>query len=160
VVRHLLRQLLEKDDHLPEDVLSLYEKSTKAKSELTAKQWIDTFCKLVSSSAQVYILLDGFDECPDRLGVNRFFRDLKHTTAKCYVAARAPIDLEVDFHGNSEIEVLASKADLETYIQLRLEENEDLDGLLTDSLRAEVVATLIGYANGVKVFHSTHPEYH
>ncbi|KIX00054.1 uncharacterized protein Z518_10981 [Rhinocladiella mackenziei CBS 650.93] len=152
VVRNLLRQLLENDDHLPEQVLCLYEKAGQTKTEPTDKVWIDTLCKLIPSSPQVYVMIDGFDECPDHLGLSRFFRHLKQTAAKTYVAGRAPIDLPVDSTGHRWVEIIAPKSDLATFIKSCLEEDEELESLLTESLRDEVVETLIDYADGVKVF--------
>lgn len=149
VVRNLLRQLLQDEDRLPAEIASLHEKSLKTKTEPTYKAWIDSFLKLISTVPQVYILLDGFDECPDRVGLNRFFRAIKNTSAKTYVSGRASIDLEVDFHGNRELEILASEKDLAIYIESCLEDNEDLDAVLTDSLRAEIVAKLVAYVDGV-----------
>lgn len=151
VVRNLLRQLLEQDDHLPESILSLHEKSRQAELELTDKVWIDTFCSMISSSPQVFIMIDGFDECPDRLSLSRFLRSLKHTGAKLYIAGRSPIDVAFDFLGHHNIEMLAPKSDLITYIQSRLEADEDLGSLLAKSLMDEFVATLIGLADGVQV---------
>jgi hypothetical protein len=151
VVRNLLRQLLAHGDELPADVTSLYDRSAGGKTEPTDKVWIDTLCKLIHSSSQVYILLDGFDECPDRIGLNRFFRSLKLTAATTYVAGRAPIDLEVDFHRQIDVEIVAPRSALATYIESYFEEDEDLSALLTDSLRTEITTTLLDYAHGVKV---------
>ena len=152
VVRHVLRQLLESDDQLPEEISALYEKSLKTKTEPTEKAWIECLCTLIRPLPQVFILFDGFDEPPDRAGLNRLFRTLKNTTTKAYVAGRAPIELDVDFHGHSEFEILAPVEDLTTYIEYCLDEDGDLGALITDSLRTELVATLTECANGVKVF--------
>lgn len=154
MVRNLLRQLLEDGEQVPEALASLHERSLKTKTEPTYKAWIDILCKLIGTSPQVYILLDGFDECPDRAGLNRLFRGLKNMTVKSFVAGRGSIDLEVDFHGNRQLEILASEQDLTTYIESILEENEDLDTLLTASLRVEVIAKLVAYADGVFVHRS------
>jgi len=65
VVRHLLRQLLEHQDQLPQEVLTLYDKSKKSRIELTEKVWTNTFFTCMLSSSKLYIMLDGLDECPD-----------------------------------------------------------------------------------------------
>lgn len=154
MVRGLLRQLLEQYDRLPEAILSLHEKSRQAKSEITDKVWIDTLCKQVSSFPQIFIMLDGYDECPDRFGLSRLFRCLKQTAAKVYIAGRPPIDLATDINDRRDVEMLAREADLTTYIQSRLESDEELGHLLTESLNDEIIATLIDHAAGVQVIFS------
>lgn len=96
-------------------------------------------------------MLDGYDECPDRFGLSRLFRCLKHTAAKLYIAGRPPIDLATDINDRRDVEMLAREADLNTYIQSRLESDEELGPLLTESLNDEIITTLIDHAAGVQV---------
>jgi hypothetical protein len=153
VTRNLLRQLVEYLDDLPQDLLSLFEKSLKTKIEPSIKAWTDSLCTLIdTSTSEVYIFLDGYDECPDRQGLNRLFKRLEQTPAKTYVAGRAPIDLEVKFITNIELEIVAPEDDLTRYLELSLEEDEELDDLLTEPLRTEVVTTLVKQADGVYVW--------
>lgn len=151
MVRSLLRQLLEQKDQLPEAIISLHKKSRQAKFEITDKVWIDTMCKQISSSPQIFIMLDGYDECPDRVGLSRLFRCLKQTAAKLYIAGRPPIDLATDINDRRDVEMLAQEADSTTYIQSRLESDEELGPLLTESLNDEIITTLIDHAAGVQV---------
>ena len=94
-------------------------------------------------------LRNGYDECPDHRGLNRAFKNLDQTSAKVYVAGRAPINLEADIRGNSQLELTLSDSDLAIYFESCLEEDEHLDSLLGGSLRAEVISTLVKYADGV-----------
>ncbi|KAK5061461.1 hypothetical protein LTR84_008004 [Exophiala bonariae] len=151
VTRNLLRQLLEMTDRLPESILSLYEKNCQAKSEITDKVWIDTLCNQVRALPLVFIMLDGYDECPDRFGLSRLFRSLKYTAAKVYIAGRPPFDFDTDINSHGEIEILAEEEDLTTFIRSRLGRDEELESLLTTSLIDEIVATLIEHAQGVQV---------
>jgi hypothetical protein len=138
-------------DHLPESILSLYEKNCQARSEITDKVWIDTLSSQISLLPQVFIMLDGYDECPDRFGLGRLFRNLKYTAAKIYIAGRPPFDFDTDINSHGDIEILAQEKDLITYIRSRLERDEELDSLLTTSLIDEIVTTLIEHAQGVQV---------
>lgn len=62
VTRHLLRQLLDYIDNLPQEILQLFATTGKSRSELTDKVWLDVFCKILRSFPRVFVMLDGFDE--------------------------------------------------------------------------------------------------
>lgn len=148
VVRHLLRQLVEHEDHFPQEVLTLYDRSIKSRLDITEKVWTDIFFTCMLSSFKSYIMLDGLDECPDQRGLGRFLRRLRQTGTKIYLTGRTSSHLSLDLVIDHEIPIKASESDLITYIRSHIGEDKDLSALLTDSLTNDVVLQLGNYADG------------
>lgn len=148
VVRHLLRQLLQQEDLLPQEVLTLYDASTNSRNALTDRVWMNTFFACMLSASKHYIVLDGLDECADQRGLGTFLRRLRQSKTKIYLTGRASSHKSLDLLVDHKILIKAPQSDLVIYIKSFLEEDKDLSSLLTNSLNNDVVLQLADHADG------------
>ena len=151
VARSLLRQYLQHQVELPDSILNIQERHGRRGNEVDDQVWVDELLSQLQASKQAYIVFDAWDECADRTNTAEFVRRLNTSRAQVLMTSRPISDTVLSSEANISIEVSAQSADLKTYLEARITDNEDLGSLLHSSLKDEITAKVIEHAAGVYV---------
>lgn len=123
LVANLLQQLLRSKPQVPEDVISLYRRHSKAGTRPSRKELTELLHNQFRSFSEIFLVVDALDEIPEKGGEResfmddiRRFRDI-HQNIRILITSRRLVDIETDFAGESFIEVRAIQTDIETYVE-------------------------------------------
>jgi len=151
ILSYLLRQLLQQMGEIPENLADAYEKQIKLRRD-EVQSSIEAIIHARDQN-DVYLFLDGLDECEDattRTWVMSFLLSLcTYPCVRLAVTCRPFYeDIRSAFHQYPQIEILAHRDDLRKYIEARLEgkwHSERLD----KHLQNRIVNKIIEKSNGL-----------
>ena len=154
----LLWKIMASQAKIPDDLIQLFQQNRgpdKTSQSSRLEEFLISFC----NERQVYIVIDALDESGqtgDRRPLFKLLKRLEATRAKFFYTTRPDQkDIERHLRDHPRIVVEASEPDiisfLEQKIEERLEEEEELEDLLTQSLREEIISTLVARAHGMSV---------
>ena len=152
----LLRQFMASEERLPAALIDIYNQTNRSGESLQASRLEDvliTYCNEHST----YIIIDALDEFGHAGGRHLFLKFLKNleatSTRMFYTTRPGQKDIEKHLRGHPQIHVEASESDIIEFlnqrIDERMEEEEELEELLTSKFREEIISTLVRRAHGM-----------
>ncbi|KAH0551779.1 hypothetical protein GP486_007004 [Trichoglossum hirsutum] len=127
----IIRQLVERMQVIPEDVHTLYKKHCGKGTGPTSTEYLDLLRSLTNRYSEVYIVIDALDECIDKDGQPMWgglLTKLKNLVSNLRLLCTSRhIDYTSGILAESTaIEIRATDADIETYVQEQLLFKNDL----------------------------------
>ncbi|KAI9864361.1 MAG: hypothetical protein M1813_003281 [Trichoglossum hirsutum] len=143
ILRSLLRQMAERSESLPDEVLEMYNLCKESLREPSVSELVIS----LTAFTQGVILVDALDECRDK---DRLISALKQLlySFKILLTSRPFTDVRKSLSCLS-LEIIAPELDIRHYVLTRLQRNEDLDSLVTAGLRESIASQVLHRANGV-----------
>ena len=152
----LLRRFLSVEERLPSRLVDLYHRNMRAGSALpmsTIEDLLVDYCQ----SRLSYIVIDALDESglPDvRRDLLRLFKRLENTRSRLFFTTRpGQRDIERYLKGQPYIPIEATASDITRFlngrIDERMEEEEELEDLLSKELRKDIISTLVQRSHGM-----------
>ncbi|KAI7975642.1 hypothetical protein EIK77_003997 [Talaromyces pinophilus] len=148
-LRHLAVQLLDQDDHVPEDVVNLWKKGKSTNSSLLPDEIISIISSTVNNTSVAYAVLDGLDKCPFLAKLAKLLPKLSKTGLKIFATSRDLSDIRKHFDKSSHVEISATKDDLAHYIDWRLQEESEVDyDLMPQSFKSDLTSAVVNHVDG------------
>ena len=124
IARTILKQLIS-DVEIPDELLSLYKKSTEKNTEPGMGELIPLVQSCSRRFSSRYAVFDALDECSDthKEEILDLFVNLQKFGYKLLISGRPPLDA-CRFSNVSTTEIKATDHDIETYIMKKLEEQQ------------------------------------
>jgi Cdc6-like AAA superfamily ATPase len=120
ILAALLRQLVEQQDQIPEDVHKLYQ---SYKSSRPCSDELSKILSIIGNHDRVYLIVDALDECSEevRKRVCEKIQSLQDISKASFMATSRPIDaMNKEFPPNSRFEIRAQAEDVEMYLETEL----------------------------------------
>lgn len=146
VLGSIIQQLLYDHDSIPDVIHELYETNDRANFAPSHRQLGETLLTLCKAYfGQVFVILDALDECSDELrwGLLDFLRPIDN--CQLLVTSRLLAIIEEELEGFSVLEIKASKADIEIFINGQIETNRNLKKMVSKfpAIRGEIHAGVV-----------------
>ena len=123
LIASLLLQLLMQRDSLPVEVVALYERHAKHRTRPMLLECQNLLKDILSDFSQVYILVDGLDECPEAGSVRSDFlasvQELQ-PHASTLITSRYLPNIEKQLHGAVQLQLEPNDDDIRHYLEQRL----------------------------------------
>ena len=123
--------MVERRPAIPYEIRSLYEKHRGKETKPTYQEYLDLLQFLSHECSEVYIAIDALDECIDKNG-RIIWNDLL-SKLKSYVSnlrllytSRDIEDFSGILTGSTRIDIRASEADIQAYVQGQVKSAESL----------------------------------
>lgn len=104
---------------------------------------------------RVFIIIDALDECDGkrhRKEILRILKNLEIAPFSLFVTSRPhPQDIKQHFENATRIHVEASEKDLRTFCSRMIDENENINELVDEALREDILSTISRNAQGMYV---------
>ena len=153
IVSSLVRQLVQGSSSKFTPLQALYEALTeKGYTKPTLKDVETLLISICGTFDKVYIIIDALDECnlTQRKVLLPLFSVLQKASVNILATSRPHSqDLERTLGNQIKIDVRAAESDIQRYVSVQVEEDEDLMDLLADELREKIVSTLVNKSNGM-----------
>jgi len=157
IIGSLLRQLLENQQSVSQEVKKLYEHHRKRQTRPAPEELSALLRSEISRFAKVFMMFDAMDECSER---NRsrttLLSELRslQTLANIFITSRPLPVLEQAFDSALRLEIRANDDDVRAYIGGRIAKEPLLMRHVTSTptLRDDIDNTLIGKVQGMYVF--------
>jgi hypothetical protein len=157
VIGALIKQLCQKKDSIPPELLNLRQDSHSNSTASNA----DTFIPLAGTMNEIFIVLDALDECPESerhriIGfVSKIVAELR--CAKVFITSRREADILEAFESKTstiQIEAKSIAADISLHVHDEVTKlREGYHGkklhLTSDKLQGKVIDTLVSKADGM-----------
>jgi hypothetical protein len=148
VLRHLIVQALEQSETVPQLALDLPKKK-RSKTKVLPKELMDVLVDISKASPQMYIVLDGLDECRHLAELIKLVLKLKDTSAKILTTSRDLPDIRKHFTKFANLEVKVSRNDIDRYVAWRLQEGSEIEyDDLGDALKKEIASKIEQHVDG------------
>jgi Cdc6-like AAA superfamily ATPase len=152
----IIRQLIEGKQMMPECVRTLYENHLRTRSKPSSDEYLSLLQSLSKEYSEVYVLIDGLDECINKDGEmiwNKLLIDLKKYVNNLRLLCTSR-DMDVTETALSEstcIQIRASDGDMKLYIQGQIQSSLALAALCRRDtvLENEVLETVVAEAEGM-----------
>jgi hypothetical protein len=117
----VLKQLVRQCPEVPKDVEDLHTRYLQRGRRPDTEETVETICRIVKLFEKTFILVDGMDECQTVDGVRPMFLDAllqvqRKTLANMLFTSRHSHDIKKHFRGSIVLEIQASVADIEHYM--------------------------------------------
>ncbi|KAF5855664.1 hypothetical protein ETB97_008825 [Aspergillus alliaceus] len=129
--RAIARQLVELKGAVPESVTELYQRHRRKGTAPTEEECLELIQSLTKDSAGTYIVIDALDECVDendRPFWTKLIGQLKSSIINLHLlcTSRHIDDPRGVLENATHVEIRASRADIETYVEERIESSDNL----------------------------------
>lgn len=127
----LLQQLFQQSPQIPSSLLKIYKSYTTKSIHLTLEAYSTFLRDVIESFSEVFIVVDGLDECPNR-EINdvrdRFLDQLKELPLKAQLlfTSRDLPAIALKFAKDQRLEIHASRQAVEGYLQARIKNSKNL----------------------------------
>jgi hypothetical protein len=157
IIGSILRQLLERsfsggDTSFIEGMTKFYEahKGDSFKQRRSREYFLIYLLSVSSLYSQVFVVIDGLDECQPREDLLELLMGLKSCNVNLFVTSRPEVDIDRAFVGCSylEMESDAVNDDITAYIDFRLDEEARLNRI-RPQLKDEIKSKLLEKAEGM-----------
>lgn len=130
LISSLIKQLLQDDGPLPDELLSLYRRHSDRDTRPSLQEVSSIMQNLVESYDKVFIVIDALDESPEDMGTrtNLATELLNFRSEKCNLmfTARNYAGLESLFPDGASIEIAATDEDVLSYVDARIAQSHRL----------------------------------
>jgi len=154
----LLRQVTLGPTRIPGEIQNAFEESKNRGGQgLRLPEMLKLFVKVIAPIERVYICVDAVDELPprDRLEFLRTLRQIiqEAPNTRLFLTGRPYICEELDKHltkGAHIIHIVADQGDIARYLNQMMGEDDHRDsGLMTESLKHDIIKTITEKASGM-----------
>jgi hypothetical protein len=146
VLRRFLRQILYEANPVQ---ISLLERAHDNLNKPSLKQLSRILSDVVQVKENAYIIIDAFDEFSDRKTLIPILRELAKTGIKVFVTSRDVPDIRDAFRAERNLEIQASRSDLENFVENSFQESDYYDSL---GPSAAIVSAVVDQAGGMYEF--------
>lgn len=156
----LLRQLVEWQETVPENVLALYNTLTTTHNQLTEGRIMETLWKEFANYSSVFVVVDALDESSETgLELLEKLDNPLPGNVKFLVTSRPHAHIEKCFIGRKTKEISASGDDVTRYVRARIESNRHgLRNLVRarKGLGEDIVNAIVDNVKGMWVLRKHH----
>jgi ankyrin repeat protein len=152
LVGSLLRQLSLQTETVPKAVLDFYELHKNESVQPQAKDILKVLLGVSIEFARCFVVIDALDEVEKkhRKEYMKIIQELKNGSVKVFVTSRPHLhDIVTAFSGDLLIDVAADQKDIKLFLSKILEDDENMEELLDDKLRKEILDKLSCHAGGM-----------
>lgn len=156
LITSLLQQLFRQSPKIPGNLLKIYKSYTRETVHLGLEERSTFLRDVIESFSQVFIVVDGLDECPHRETRNvrdELLDQLKELPLKTQLlfTSRDLPAIALKFAADQRLEIHASRHAIEGYLQARINNSKNLRRHIQrkPSLRQAVVETVAWKAEGM-----------
>jgi hypothetical protein len=151
----ILKQLTQEQPSISEPLIRLYERHFSRRTRPSLEDIFATLHTVTKSLSTTYIVIDGLDECSDRLGTRgqllRMLRELqRETDLRLLITSRFIQDIENEFESTPKLEVRASDADVKQFVHSQIHRlpscvqyDQDLQAFVKDKIVEAVDGMLV-----------------
>jgi len=156
-IRPIVRQLVERMRTIPNVVPALYHRYCGKETRPTCTEYLDLLQSLAKEYSEVYVVIDALDECVDEKG-QIIWSDLLTQLGGSVPNLRllyTSRDIDDSIGGilkrSTRIEIRATNADIEAYVQAQVESNNHLLQFCRQdsALRNKIVQAVVSKAEGM-----------
>lgn len=150
----LLKQLCANNSIIPESVKALYEQHFRHGTRPSFDEISESLQSVLQTHSEVIIVIDALDECKNsdgtRASILAEIRKLQtHSKTKLMITSRGIPELAQEFLNDVKLEVRASDADLDRYLDDQLTFRLSKCIRQNDGLRQKVKSEIIESAKGM-----------
>lgn len=153
IIASLLKQLSSLRSPLPSAVVDLYKRSGRRQGRLQFEVLVNTLKGIAKEFSRTYIIIDALDECSDknyRRSLLQILSELEMMSVKLFLTSRPHSeDIKRNLGTYPQIIVEASEADIRTYLDHKIDQDEGISDIIDDSLKTEIVDTIAKGAQGM-----------
>ena len=151
----LLKQLVQEQSPLPDIVKNLYSHHTLKRTRPSPDEILSTLHHVTAYYSRAFIIIDALDECQvSHEGRGKFLREIFNLQAKTgvnvFATSRFIQDIENQFNGSIKLEIRASDADVQKYLDGKLQNSQSWV-LKNPYLQAEIKSRIAKAADGMCV---------
>jgi hypothetical protein len=143
ILQRLLRQILHEANPAQ---LSLLERRRESSNNPSLKELSQLLSDVTQAKANVYLIIDALDELDDRKAFIPILRELARIGIKVFVTSRDIPDIRDAFRTQRNIEIQASRADLESFVANSFEDNDYCD---SPNANSAIVSAIVDQAGGM-----------
>jgi Cdc6-like AAA superfamily ATPase len=147
----LLKQLIQEQPSMPENVKSLYERLREQKRTLPLLDELsEALHSIIADYSKVFIIIDALDECQvsdRRRLLSEIFSVQTKTGASVFATSRFIPEIEKEFEGSVSLEVRASDEDVRRYLDAHMFELPSFvahNRNLQDEIKSEIINAVDG----------------
>ncbi|KAI9852682.1 MAG: Ankyrin repeat domain-containing protein 44 [Vezdaea acicularis] len=152
----LLKQILSTRKELPKALVDLYN-NERASGDLALITDFEKIIVDLCNERTTYIIVDALDECDPtkhRPTLLKLLTALEKSRARVLLTSRPNLkDIERHMRKFIQATIEASDNDISTMLALKIEqhieEDEDMEDLIDDGLKEEIISALVGKAQGM-----------
>ncbi|KAN0069147.1 hypothetical protein V8E54_012776, partial [Elaphomyces granulatus] len=149
----LLKQLVQEQSPLPDIVKNLYSHHTPKRTHPLPDEVLSTLHHVMACYSRAFIVIDALDECQvSHEGRGKFLREIFNLQAKTgvnvFATSRFIQDIENQFSGSIKLEIRASDADVQKYLDGKLQNSQSWV-LKNLNLQAEIRSRITKAADGM-----------
>jgi Cdc6-like AAA superfamily ATPase len=151
----LLKQLLERQQNIPEALAVLHRRWRNVKTEPTIKELLTSLQLVLNSLMRAFIVIDALDECQTSDGCRSAFLSILlslQSSHKINVLAtsRFTPDMSELFVGHETLEILARDGDVQTYIAENISQLPRFVAR-NESLKQHIITKIVESIDGMYV---------
>ncbi|KAH7131162.1 hypothetical protein EDB81DRAFT_134285 [Dactylonectria macrodidyma] len=161
----IARQLLERRQAIPNDVRTIHEKHRGKGTRPTGEEYVELLQSLAKECSEVYIVVDALDECINNKGEslwNDLLTQLKRSilNLRLLCTSRHINDIGGVLTGSTHVEIRASNADIEAYIQAQIKSKDRLRRFCEErpGLQNDILQMVASKAEGMFLVAQLHVE--
>ncbi|KAH0565262.1 hypothetical protein GP486_001343 [Trichoglossum hirsutum] len=147
----LLKQLVQKQAFVPENVEKLYEYHNRERTRPSLKEILKALESVAAQYSRVLIIVDALDECDVSDGVHQKFLSAifnlqAKTGANIFATSRINDNIAKLFEGALSLQIRAEDEDIKSYLNGRMSllRSDILDDTLRGMIRKEVIRAVDG----------------
>ena len=148
----LLKQLIQEQPSMPENVKSLYERHRGNRTRPSFNELSEALHSIVADYSKVFIIIDALDECQVSDGsrkrlLSEIFRVQAKTGANVFATSRFIPEIEKELEGSVSLEVRASGEDVRRYLDGHMFELPSFvahNRNLQDEIKSEIINAVDG----------------
>jgi hypothetical protein len=126
--------------------LSLFEQYRKNSSNPSLQELSRMLSDIVRVNANAYLIIDALDEFSDRKALIPILRELAKDGIKVFVTSRDTPDIRDAFSAERNLDIQASRSDLENFVASSLRECDYFDAL---SQNAAMISAIVDQSGGM-----------
>ena len=158
----LAYQLAEQCASFPQEVRTIYENCTK-KGRSPALGDLESVLLSVSQTfPNTFIIVDALDECSELDDADggeglKFLSILQRlgSSVRLFITSRPHEHIQKKFKGASQVDILPTRSDIETFVEFRINENPEFARRVNkgrNNLKGDITGKILSNYNGVYVF--------
>jgi hypothetical protein len=143
ILQRFLQQILHDADSMQ---LALLERHRENSNNPSLKELSRALSDVARVKANAYLIIDALDEFDDRKALIPILRELGKAGIKIFVTSRDIPDIRDAFHTERNLEIQATRSDLENFVANSFQENDYYDSV---SPNAAIVSAIVDKAAGM-----------
>ena len=159
-IGNLLSQLIQQQDQVPDDVMTLYEQQKLTRTKPQLSELSNLLRGEVQRLDKVFFVVDALDECLEDIRYS-FLKELFESGARLMVTSRLLSVVEHDFKFSFRLEIYASDKDVRRYVEARMISERRMARHVRgdSSLASKIVETLVESSKGMFLLSQLHMDF-